>query len=126
MSRINRRALLLGPAGVAIAPAFATAFSTESSSAGQPPSSELCALIRAHKAAYAAFGTAMHALGGPYDDQRASRAEEMALLAICAYPAASEVDRRAKAVYLLEVESRGELDLAEHVQALLKSIMWKA
>jgi hypothetical protein len=42
-----------------------------------------------------------------------------------AYPAVMEGDRQAKARYLLKIEARGELDLAEHVQALLRSTMWK-
>ncbi|CAH2396760.1 hypothetical protein MES4922_170146 [Mesorhizobium ventifaucium] len=41
-------------------------------------------------------------------------------------PAVSEADRRAKAKYLLNVEARGELDLKEHMQAVLRSTMWKA
>ncbi|MDX8482936.1 hypothetical protein RFN28_31415 [Mesorhizobium sp. VK24D] len=64
--------------------------------------------------------------GSSRDYDRASRAEERALLAICAYPAARESDRVAKARYLLEIERRGELDLAEQMQALLRSTMWKA
>ena len=62
--------------------------------------------------AYAAFGKAIHE-------------EERALLAICAYPAVTEDDRLAKARYLFEIEARGELDLPEHLQALLHSAMWK-
>lgn len=77
-------------------------------------------------AAYAAFGEAVQEVGGARRGyERASREEEMALLAICAYPAVAEGDRLAKARYLLEVEARGELDLPEHMQALLRSTMWK-
>ncbi|WP_288142170.1 hypothetical protein [Mesorhizobium sp.] len=47
----------------------------------------------------------------------------MALLAICSYPAISRGDRRAKAEYLLAAEARGELDLEEHMQAILHSMM---
>ncbi|WP_245468216.1 hypothetical protein [Mesorhizobium sp. M1D.F.Ca.ET.043.01.1.1] len=76
--------------------------------------------------AYAEFGKAVHERGGSIRDyDRASRAEEKALLAICAYSAVREGDRWAKARYLLEIEARGELDLAEHMQALLRSTMWK-
>ncbi|WP_292447411.1 hypothetical protein [Mesorhizobium sp.] len=64
-------------------------------------------------------------MGGRRDHDSASRAEERALLAICAYPAVREADRLTKARYLLEIEARGELDLAEHMQALLRSTMWK-
>ncbi|MFK0692763.1 hypothetical protein ACFX5Q_32115 [Mesorhizobium sp. IMUNJ 23033] len=83
-------------------------------------------LIKSHKAAYAAFGKAHHELGGSSRDHyRASREEERALLAICAHPAVREGDRLAKARYLLEIEARGELDLAEQLQALLRSTIWK-
>lgn len=76
--------------------------------------------------AYAAFGKAVHEMGGSSRDcDRPSRAEEKALLAICAYPAVGEGDRVAKARYLLEIEARGELDLPEHMLALLRSTMWK-
>ncbi|WP_246688563.1 MULTISPECIES: hypothetical protein [unclassified Mesorhizobium] len=98
--------------------------------AGQPlsrdeqPPGDLDALIEAHKSAYTAFGTAVRQIGCSTSDQ-ASRVEESALLAICAYPATGEHDRLAKARYLLEIEARGELDLPEHMQALLRSTMWR-
>ena len=63
--------------------------------------------------------------GSSRDHDRASRAEELALLVICSYPAVREADRLAKARYLMEVETRGELDLPEHMQAPLRSMMWK-
>jgi hypothetical protein len=63
--------------------------------------------------------------GGRSDSARASLEEERALLAICSYAAVGEGDRLAKARYLLEIEARGELDLAEHMQAVLRSTMWK-
>ena len=63
--------------------------------------------------------------GSSRDYERASREEERALLAICAYPAVSEGDCLVKACYLLEIEARGELDLPEHMQALLRSTMSK-
>ncbi|MDX8470348.1 hypothetical protein RFM26_32290 [Mesorhizobium sp. VK23B] len=79
-------------------------------------------MIEAHTTASAAFGKAIHEAGGSSgDDHRASREEERTLLAICAYPAVSGGDRLAKARYLLEIEARGELDLPEHIQALLRS-----
>ncbi|CAN7185173.1 hypothetical protein [Mesorhizobium sp. LjNodule214] len=94
--------------------------------ARREPSSDLRALIKAHRAMYAAFGKVIHEMDGSNrDHDRASRAEERALLAVCAYPAVREGDRRAKARYLLKIEARGELDLAEHTQALLRSTMWK-
>ncbi|MDX8451114.1 hypothetical protein [Mesorhizobium captivum] len=89
-------------------------------------STELRALIEAHSKAYAALGKSFHEGGGGSCGQdRASREEEKALLAICAYPAARESDRFAKARYLVEIEVRGELDLPEQMQALLRSTMWK-
>ncbi|RWJ04834.1 MAG: hypothetical protein EOR25_29765 [Mesorhizobium sp.] len=127
MSRINRRALLFHSGSAVIGSTFAaTALAREPRRRGREPFNELSALIKAHKAAYAAFGTAVHETGGSRrDHDRASRAEERALLAVCAYPAVSESDRLAKARYLLEIEARGELDLAEHMQALLRSTMWQ-
>lgn len=74
------------------------------------PSSELCELIEAHKVEYAALGKAVHEMGGSIPDRnRASEAEEKALLAVCAYPAVREGDGLTKAKYLLEIEARGEL-----------------
>ncbi|MER9651429.1 hypothetical protein [Mesorhizobium sp. M0199] len=127
MSRINRRALLLNAGSAVIASTVAaSAFATEPRRRDREPSRDLRALIKAHKAAYAAFGKAIHEMDGCIrDHDRASQTEERALLAVCAYPAVSEGDRRAKARYLLKIEARGELDLAEHVQALLRSTMWK-
>ncbi|PAP92093.1 hypothetical protein [Mesorhizobium wenxiniae] len=126
MSRINRRALLLNAGSAVIASTVAaSAFATEPRRRDREPSRDLRA-IKAHKATYAAFGKAIHEVDGSHrDHHRASRAEERALLAVCAYPAVREGDRRAKARYLLRIEARGELDLAEHMQALLRSTMWK-
>ena len=64
-------------------------------------------------------------VGGSGDTDRASREEERALLAVCGYPAVGEADRLAKARYLLEIEARGELDLPQQMQALLRSTMLK-
>ncbi|MER8822978.1 hypothetical protein NKH70_24810 [Mesorhizobium sp. M0991] len=125
MSRMNRRALLLNSANAVVASTVAaSAFATKPRREDREPSRDLRALINAHKAAYAAFGKAIHEMGGSNrDHDRASRAEERALLAVCAYPAVREGDRRSKARYLLKIEARGELDLAEHMQALLRSTM---
>ncbi|MBZ9990926.1 hypothetical protein LB572_27860 [Mesorhizobium sp. BH1-1-5] len=71
--------------------------------------------------AYAALGRAVHEKAASSSYDRASRDEEGALLAICAYPVVSPDDSAAKARYLLEIEARGELDLPEHMQALLYS-----
>ncbi|MET2828927.1 hypothetical protein [Mesorhizobium shangrilense] len=91
----------------------------------QEPSNNLRALIEAHRTVYAAFGKALHDFrGSSSESDRASRDEERALLAICSYAAVAEGDRLAKARYLLEIEARGELDLAEHMQAVLRSTMW--
>src|SRR5262249_9056787 len=104
---------------------------TQTPAASEPPqliggsSSELEALIAAHQVAYAALGKAIDAPKAP-DREQANQTEEKALLAICAYPAINEEDRRAKATYLLDVEAGGEPDLSAHVQALRRSTIWKA
>jgi hypothetical protein len=127
MSRINRRALLLNSGSAVIASTVgAAALATEPLGRDRGSSRDLQALIKAHKATYAAFAKAIHEMGGSdRGHDSASRDEERALVAVCAYPAVSEGDRRAKARYLLEIEARGELDLAEHMQTLLRSTMWK-
>lgn len=82
------------------------------------PSNKLRTLIDVHKTAYSFLGEALHEIGGGRSDSaKASREEERALLAICGYSAVGEGDRLAKARYLLEIEARGELDLAEHIYA---------
>ncbi|WP_245474391.1 hypothetical protein [Mesorhizobium sp. M2A.F.Ca.ET.042.01.1.1] len=125
-SRINRRALLFHSSSAVVASTVkAAALTTELASRDQEPSIELRALIEAHKTAYAGFIKAVHEMGGSRDYDRASQAEEKALLAICAYPAITEGSRWDKARYLLEIEARGELDLPKHVQGLLRSTMWK-
>ena len=127
-SRINRRALLLHSGSAVIASSVtAPALGTEPPGQDQGPPGNLRAVIEAHKTAYAAFGKAVHDIGGGSSgSDRASREEERALLAICGHVAVEEGDRLAKARYLLEIEARGELDLAEHMQAVLRSTMWKA
>ncbi|ESZ64748.1 hypothetical protein X729_05485 [Mesorhizobium sp. L103C131B0] len=127
MSRINRRALLLHSGSAVVASSMtATALGAEPPSRDQELSNSLRALIEAHKTAYAEFGKALHELGGGSGDPlRASRQEERALLAICAYPAVGEGNRLAKARYLLEIEARGELDHPEHMRAVLRSTIWK-
>lgn len=126
-SRINRRALLFHSSSAVVASTVsAAALATELPSRDQEPSIELRALIEAHKTAYAEFIKSVHDMGGSSRDcDRASQAEEKALLAICAYPAITEGSRWGKARYLLEIEARGELDLPDHLQALLRSTMWK-
>lgn len=126
-SRINRRALLFHSSSAVVASTVtAAALAAELPSRDQEPSVELRALIEAHKTAYAEFIKAVHEMGASSRDcDGASRAEEKALLAICAYPAMTEDSRWGKARYLLEIEARGELDLPGHVQALLRSTMWK-
>lgn len=116
MPAITRRSLLAltGAAAVAVDPA----------SADLRTSSKLQALITAHEATYDAFHRVVHRAGSSRDDrERADAVEQEALLAVCSYPAINRGDRRAKANYLLAVEARGELDLQEHVQAILHSMM---
>lgn len=124
-SRTSRRALLFHTGSAVVASTIAApALRIERPGLDPEPSNELRALIEAHKTAYAAFGNAMHDVGsGSSGSDRASQVEETALLAICGYAAVTERDRVAKARYLLEIEARGELDLPEHMQALLRSTM---
>lgn len=122
-SRINRRALL-AHSGAAVfgSTVAATARAASGARRDQVTTDKLQALIEAHMTAYAAFGRAIHEVGGSSGDHdRAGREEERTLLAICAYPAVSRGDCLAKARYLLEIEARGELDLPGHIQALLRS-----
>lgn len=128
MSKVNRRNLLLSSVSAVIATTvIGEAISREQQPRQQGPSRELKALIEAHKATYLAFGRAIHATGGNgRDHARASRTEEKALVALCSYPAVTETDRWVKARYLLKLEQRGELDLKEHMQAVLRSTMWRA
>jgi hypothetical protein len=127
MSRIDRRALLLSCGSAVIAaPVAAAAFAVEPLRRDRDPSFDLLALIKAHETTYEAFGKAIQAMdGNNRDHDKASRAEEKALLAVCAYSAISEGDRRTKAQYLLKIAARGELDLAEQMQALLHSALPK-
>ncbi|RWD31326.1 MAG: hypothetical protein EOS22_04705 [Mesorhizobium sp.] len=115
MPAITRRSLLaLSGAAVAVDPVFADV----------RISPQMQALIAAHEAAYAEFHRVVHRAGSSRDDrERADKVEQEALLAICSYPAINRDDCRAKAEYLLAVEARGELDLPEHVQAMLRSIV---
>jgi hypothetical protein len=86
-------------------------------------SPELKAMIAAHQMAYAEFHATVHRVGGSRDDcEQADKVEQDALLAVCSYPATSRDDRRTKATYLLAVEARGELDLPQHMQAILHSM----
>ena len=115
MPAITRRTLLaLTGAAVAVDPV----------SAEERTSPKLQVLVAAHEAAYAAFHRVVNREGSSRDDRaRADGLEQEALLAICSYPAISRDDCRAKAEYLLAVEARGELDLQEHIQAILHSMM---
>jgi hypothetical protein len=75
----------------------AMAFAAEPRCRDRESSCVLRALIKAHETTHAAFGKAIHEMDGSNrGHDRASRAEESALLAVCAYPAVSEGDRRAK------------------------------
>ena len=90
---------------------------------GEGASPELRALIGAHEATYVGLYTVVHQAGSSsHERKRADRIEQEALLAICSYPAVSRGDRRTKADYLLIAEARGELDLEEHMQAILHSM----
>jgi hypothetical protein len=125
-SRIDRRALLLSCGGAVMAAPVAAAFTTKPPHRDTEPSSDLLALIKVHETMYEAFGKAIQEKDDSgHGHDKASRAEEEALLAVCAYSAISDGDRRTKAGYLLKIAARGELDLAEHMQALLHSAIPK-
>ena len=81
------------------------------------------ALIKAHRAAYGHFVGAVHRDVGKPIYESLSRAEERALLAICACPAVTQADRHCKVRYLLAVEKRGELDLPVISEAVLRSML---
>jgi hypothetical protein len=117
---------LLFQSGSAVVTSTIVAKAAVAKPSPQQSSSHLQGLIDTHQTAYVAFGKVVHDVCADRSDhERASRDEEKALLAICAYPAVAEGDRLAKARYLLEIEARGELDLPVHMQTLLRSTMSK-
>lgn len=110
-------------AAITAQPVFATMPGKQTLKPGlSKPSPALQELIDAHRTAYEAFVEMISATGaksgGP---AKVSRIEEEALLAVCAFRARSEGDRRAKARYLLAIEARGELDLPQHIRAVLRA-----
>jgi dephospho-CoA kinase len=116
MPGVTRRTLLAFAAVASVVePTFAE---------GEGTSRELQALIATHETAYDALNRVVHRASSKWHDcKRADQIEAQALLAICSYPAISRGDRRVKAEYLLTVEARGELDLEEHMRAILHSTM---
>lgn len=96
-----------------VAAAVAVPSMTKTANADASPA--LRSLIEAHRQAYSAF------IGRP--SEAGDRAEQEALLEVCAFPARSQGDRELKAYYLLQVEARGELDLPQHIQAVLGSLV---
>lgn len=87
-------------------------------------SPELKALIRTHWTIYLNFvDRAVHRNVGKRTHHSLSCAEERPLLTICAYPAVTQADRHCKVRYLLAIEKRGELDLPEHMEAILRSML---
>lgn len=120
MSRISRRNLLFRAGGSVIGTAVAgSGVARERESSGG-----LAMLIEAHKAAYTAFIESIRKPNRARNDHaESSRVEERALMAVLQFRAIDEADRRAKAEYLLEVEARGELDLRQHIQAVLRSMI---
>ncbi|MFC3323182.1 hypothetical protein [Mesorhizobium cantuariense] len=115
MPEVTRRTLLAFAAlASAVEPTLAE---------GEGASPELRALIGTHEATYVGLHRVVHQAGSSSQERkRADRIEQDALLAICSYPAISRGDRRAKAEYLLTAEARGELDLEEHMQAILHAM----
>jgi hypothetical protein len=121
----TRRKVLTAMPAVTVAAAFALPTARAMAHNQQPSAShELKALIKVHREAYRTFIELLHRSADKSRPARAAdRIEQKALLAICAFPARSERDRQIKARYLLEVEERGELDLPQHMQALLSSMV---
>ena len=121
MSRISRRNMLVGCA-VFGTPVATTGIAWDLRE--QEPSRALSTLIETHEATYAAFIKVIRKPNDSRNDHAAtSRDEEKALVALCGFPAITEVDRQTKAIYLLQIEARGELDLREHMQAVRRSMM---
>ena len=123
---ITRRNLLaaLPVAGIVVAQPRWVASNAEAAPQPAKAAPSVEALIKAHRAAYRNFvGRAIPCNVSKPVYQSLSRAEERALLAICAYPAVTQADRRRKVHYLLAVEKRGELDLPEHMEAVLRSML---
>ncbi|MDW6020312.1 hypothetical protein SAZ10_00890 [Mesorhizobium sp. BAC0120] len=124
-TRTTRRRVLTAMPAITMAVALAMPASGEVLQSDKPTESpELQALIEAHREAYRSFMELLHRSGGKSRPASAAdRIENEALLAVCAFRAQSEADRQTKAQYLLEVEERGELDLPEHMQAVLRSMV---
>ena len=120
----TRRRVLTAMPAVTMAVALAMPASADVLQNDKPGAApELKALIEAHREAYRAFIDVLHRSADKSRPARAAdRVEQEALLSVCAFPARSEADRQVKARYLLEVEERGELDLPQHMQALLRSM----
>jgi hypothetical protein len=115
---VSRRTILVGSA------ILSATVVKKGIAGGKEPINELSALIEAHRTAYSTFMKAIREPDGTSNDHTArSQDEERALLAVCGFPAICKADRRAKATYLLQIEERGELDLREHVQTILFSMM---
>ncbi|MCT7378351.1 hypothetical protein [Chelativorans salis] len=127
MSRINRRVLLVSSTSALVASTVVEkAIARVRPRRNRSSSGQLRELIEAHKTAYAEFSKSIRKWGShSHQHAKANRAEEKALLAVCSHPAVSKGDRRAKAKYLLRIEARRELDLSEHMQAVLRSTMYK-
>lgn len=124
MGRINRRALLVTSTSVLLGSAADSEAAASGKGPQQQPSRDLLNLIYEHRSAYALFCHAMHASGhNAGETAKIGRDEETALLAICSFRTLTDCDRRTKAEYLLEIERRGELDLGEHIRAVLQSML---
>jgi hypothetical protein len=129
---LDRRTFLraMPAAGAAVAlPAAALAVGTEMPVASQQVQEAIDAHAKAHTALCKACDETdevalkrqpTKAAIRQYD--HANRAERKALLDLCAYPARTAGDRRAKAEHLIAFESRNEL-FSEHALAILRSTM---
>jgi hypothetical protein len=123
---ITRRNLLaaMPVAGIVVAQPGCVPSDAEAAPRRSKASPELKTLVKTHRAAYRHLvDRAVHRDVSKWIYQSLSHAEEVALLAICAYPAVTHADRHCKVRYLLAIEKRGELDLPEHMEAVLQSML---
>lgn len=122
-TRSTRRKVLTALPAVTLAALVASPAFVEARQEREPRASpELRMLIETHRKAYATLMRSLHRSADRSYRGTADRIEQEALLAVCAFPARSDADRHVKAEYLLDIEERGELDLPQHIQAILRSM----
>lgn len=122
-TNLSRRTVLVSAAALSVPSFTATAIASPSPLAG---------LIKAHKAAHITLDRACPAIDSVLTGReptkaawrhwnRACRADDRALVAVCSYPCMTDAERRMKARYLLDYERRNQLE-PEHTIALLRSM----